>query len=251
MTNFATFQNRVILLILGDFSSCFSHKTSLMCVYGHFLYYSWSSKFIPKVGHFWPFCLTTAFTKWSFLPHFKMMSFFENINCIFSRFPPKTSLTCVRSHFLNDFNSLCKMGNFATLQIASFFNIKCTCKPWRSVRFWRCTHTQTRGIWGNFLATFFLGHFNKWKKCKVQSQFTTLQMPFAYNRKSSNFSSTRVRICVKDATPLLYVCIHNLRAYQRPTLRPTQLVELCTGIAKVMVRVPVQAWNFQAFLAST
>ena len=51
MANFAPFQNRVILLILSGFSSCFSHKTSLLCVNGHFLYYSWSSKFIPKVGH--------------------------------------------------------------------------------------------------------------------------------------------------------------------------------------------------------
>ena len=30
---------------------CFSHKTSLMCVYGYFLCYSGSLKFIPMVGH--------------------------------------------------------------------------------------------------------------------------------------------------------------------------------------------------------
>ena len=40
------------------------------------------------------------------------------------------------------------------------------------------------------------------KKCKIQGQVTTLQMPFAYNRKSTNFSSAQVGICVKDATPL-------------------------------------------------
>ena len=37
---------------------------------------------------------------------------------------------------------------------------------------------------------------------KIQCQVTTLQMRFTYNRKSPNFSSTHVRICVKDATPL-------------------------------------------------
>ena len=40
------------------------------------------------------------------------------------------------------------------------------------------------------------------KKCKIQGQVTTLEMPFSYNRKSTNFSSTHVRICVKDTTPL-------------------------------------------------
>ena len=58
MVNFATFQNRVILLMLSGFWSCFSHKTSLMCV---------------------------------------------------------------KSHFLYDFRSLCKMGNVATLQNCVFF----------------------------------------------------------------------------------------------------------------------------------
>ena len=65
-----------------------------------------------------------------------------------------------------------------------------------SVRFWSCTHTQTRGIWGNFLATFSKG------KCKVQGQVATLQMPFTCKRKSTNFSSTHVRICEEDVTPL-------------------------------------------------
>ena len=78
MANFTTFQNRVTLLMLSGFEAVFPIK-HLMCVYGHFLYYSWSSKFIPKVGHFWRFRLTTAFTKWQFLPPFKMMSFFLNI----------------------------------------------------------------------------------------------------------------------------------------------------------------------------
>ena len=45
-------------------------------------------------------------------------------------------------------------------------------------------------------------HLNKWKKCKIQGQVTTLRMPFTCNRKSINFSSTHVRICVKDATSL-------------------------------------------------
>ena len=65
MANFATFQNRVILLTLSGFSSCFSYKTPPMSVCGHFLYYSCLSKFIPKV-HFWRCCYTTALTKWPF-----------------------------------------------------------------------------------------------------------------------------------------------------------------------------------------
>ena len=40
---------------------------------------------------------------------------FLNIKCVFSRVSPKISLTCVKSQFLYDFDSLCKMGNFATL----------------------------------------------------------------------------------------------------------------------------------------
>ena len=69
------------------------------------------------------------------------------------------------------------------------------------MRFWKCTHMQARGIW----ATFSKGHFNKWKNAKdMQGQVTTLQLPFTYNRKSTNFSSTHVRICVKDITPLIF-----------------------------------------------
>ena len=73
----------------------------------------------------------------------------------------------------------------------------------RSVRFWKCTHTQTRGIWGNFLATFSKGHFNKWKnpKYKVKLRHYKYLLPII-NRKSTYFSSTHVRICVKAATPL-------------------------------------------------
>ena len=39
------------------------------------------------------------------------------------------------------------------------------------VRFWRCKHTQTRGIWESFLATFSKGHFPKdiSKKEKMQN----------------------------------------------------------------------------------
>ena len=49
------------------------------------------------------------------------------------------------------------------------------------------------------------GHFNKWIKCKIQGQVTTLWLPFNYNRKSTNFSSTHVGICVMYATPLASV----------------------------------------------
>ena len=67
--------------------------------------------------------------KWPFCPLFKM-SFIYNIKCIFCRFSPKTYLTCVESHFLFDFDSVCKMGNFLTLENYVFFlNIKCICKP--------------------------------------------------------------------------------------------------------------------------
>ena len=45
------------------------------------------------------------------------------------------------------------------------------------------------------------------KKCKIQGQVTTLRMPFTYNRKSTNFSSTHVRICVRErhASDISYV----------------------------------------------
>jgi len=123
MANFATFQNHVILLIL---SVNFFHKTSLMCVYGHFLYYSWSPKFIPKVGHFWPFCLTT---KWSFLPHFKMVSFFKNINCIFAVFPLKHHLRVLEVIFCMILIAFAKWTILPLCKLRLFFNIKCTCKP--------------------------------------------------------------------------------------------------------------------------
>ena len=41
---------KIVILLILSAADC--HKTSLMCVYGHFLYFSGSSKFIPKVGHF-------------------------------------------------------------------------------------------------------------------------------------------------------------------------------------------------------
>ena len=31
------------------------------------------------------------------------------------------------------------------------------------------------------------------KKCKIQGQVTTIQMPFTYNRKSTNFSSAQCK----------------------------------------------------------
>ena len=37
----------------------------------------------------------------------------------------------------------------------------------------------------------------------MQGQVTTLQMPFTCKRKCTDFSSTLVRICVKDAIPLV------------------------------------------------
>ena len=43
-------------------------------------------------------------------------------------------------------------------------------------------------------------------------------MPFRYNKKSSNFSSTHVRICVNDAT-LLIVLHGNLRTLARPCFK--------------------------------
>ena len=58
------------------------------------------------------------------------------------------------------------------------------------------------------------------KKCKIQGQVTTLQMPFTYNRESTNFSSTHVRIFVKvDATPLAW--------HRRLKTRFLRLVHLC------------------------
>ena len=72
----------------------------------------------------------------------------------------------------------------------------------RSVRFWKCTHTQTREICENFLETFSKGHFNKWKneKHKIKLQHYKCLL----SEKSTNFSSTHMRICEKDATPLIF-----------------------------------------------
>ena len=50
---------------------------------------------------------------------------------------------------------------------------------------------------GSFPGDIFQTTFQEMTKCKVQGQVTTLQMPFSYNRKSNNFSSTHVPICVK------------------------------------------------------
>ena len=75
----------------------------------------------------------------------------------------------------------------------------------RRVGFWRCTQTQTGGIWGNFLATSSKGHFNKWKNAKYKVKLRHYKcLAFTHNRKSTNFSSARARICVKDATPLIF-----------------------------------------------
>ena len=82
----------------------------------------------------------------------------------------------------------------------------------------RQSHIQGRESGDDFLATFSKGHFNKWKKCKIQGQVTTLQVPFRYNRKSSNCSGTHMRICVKGATPLI-VLHGNLRTLARPCFK--------------------------------
>ena len=68
---------------------------------------------------------------------------------------------------------------------------------------------ESGGIfWQHFPKDIFQRTFQKKKKYKIQSQVKTLEMPFSYNRKSTNFLNTHVRICVKNATPLnLQTCI--------------------------------------------
>ena len=60
---------------------------------------------------------------------------------------------------------------------------------------------------GNAISDNIRRTFQEIKKCKIQDQVIALQMPFTYNKKSlkipHNFSSTHVRICVKDASPLV------------------------------------------------
>ena len=104
-----------------------------MCVYGHFLYYSSSSKFIPKVRHLWRFCRTTALTKWPFLPQwlFKVMSFSKILNVFLAVFPRKHLLCVLRVNFCKILIAFAKWATLPLHQIRLFFIIiiKCICKP--------------------------------------------------------------------------------------------------------------------------
>ena len=98
-----------------------------MCVYGHFLYYSWSSKFIPKVGrHYGRFCLTTAITK-------KMAnfchSFFKILNVFLAVFPLKHILPVWRVIFCMILIAFAKWATLPLCKIASFFEYWMYCKP--------------------------------------------------------------------------------------------------------------------------
>ena len=59
---------------------------------------------------------------------------------------------------------------------------------------------------------------------------------------------------MKNSFIIIYVPIYRLIIDPHNHLLPVglivQLVEHCTGILEVKVRIPVQAWNFQAFLAA-
>ena len=135
LTNFASFQNRVILKlwIFNIFWAIFPIENLLLVVRFTFLYDFHSLKFIPKVGHFWRFRLAIVFAKWPFFLHLKWCHFL-NTKCISKLFSHKTSLLYVKSHFLYDFYSLCKMGNFTTLQNCVFlsrFSIEHLFSFWR------------------------------------------------------------------------------------------------------------------------
>ena len=88
---------------------------------------------------------------------------------------------------------------FKTCVLASFVNFRG--EQGLSVRFWWCTHTQTREIWGDFLATFSKGHFNKWKNTKyTRSSYDTTNAFCLSQKIHANFSSTHgCRGCRDDA----------------------------------------------------
>ena len=93
---------------------------SLLRVLRLFFVYDFRSlKFIPKVGHFWRSRLAIVFAKWPFFLLLKWCLFLTT-KCISKLFSYKTSLMNVRSNLFYDFDSLCKMGNFTTLQNCVF-----------------------------------------------------------------------------------------------------------------------------------
>ena len=78
----------------------------------------------------------------------------------------------------------------------------------RSVRFWKCTHTQTREVCENFLQTFSKGHFNKWKNAKYKVKLQHYKCLL-----SENLPISQVRTCVfAKRTPRLwyFVCFCTL-----------------------------------------
>ena len=76
---------------------------------------------------------------------------------------------------------------------------------------------------GGNLGMIFWRHFPKdisinEKNAKYKVKLRHYKCPFRYNKKSSNFSSTHVRICVNDATPLI-VLHGNLTTLARPCFK--------------------------------
>ena len=114
-----------------------------------------------------------------------------------------------------------------------------TCNQRRGVRFWRCTQTQTRGIWGNFLATFSKGHFNKWKNAKYEVKLRNYKFLLS-PRKSTNFWSTHVRICGNLGTRarrLSLSLVHNMFSYINHILSSWSMT-LANGIVNMSNLVP-------------
>ena len=77
------------------------------------------------------------------------------------------------------------------------------------------------------------------KKWKIQGQVTTLEMPFTCNRKSTNFSSTHVHICVKDATPLLCFCQFKSWSLHKKTSCIVKNFEYFIGLTQFQVSWPL------------
>lgn len=97
-----------------------------------------------------------------------------------------------------------------------------------------------RGIWGSFPKDISMNE----KKKKIQGQVTKPQMPFSYKRKSTNFWSTHVRICVKDGTPLgtqarklSSSLVHNMFSYINYKLSSWSMT-LANGIVDMSNLVP-------------
>mgnify|MGYP006973431312 CR=1 FL=1 len=142
--------------------------------------------------------------------------------------------------------SLQLRGHVISLETESFTHSP---EPWTSSRF--STNYKLRFLPESSLFVFYRGgihrHVSYWSTCRPTTARDS--WPIIYRLSFQSAFQIHGKLLYYRHLPI-YGLIIDPHSDWLPVDLIAQLVECCTGIAEVSVRIPVQAWIFQAFLAA-